>query len=335
MTYIRHYYDEGNHLYYVQINCRGDVEALCGEDNIVRAKYRYGSWENLIGTYDYYGDPITSPTHVGNINPIRYRGYFYDSETGFYYLQSRYYDPEIGRFISMDDVSYLGADGTVLSYNSFAYCGNNPVNLSDLDGNWPSWASKIAIGIGAIVIGAAVVAATAATGGVAAAFIGAAVSGLKAAVISGAIGAVVDASTSAVSHRIATGSWSGAGKAALDGAVDGFANGFMTGGIMAGVSQVSSGIFKFAAKAGVKTGVNGGIKNTGILSPNRLRSVDEIAKIGKKGQRFYDYGGQLFRIGGTKLDMTSKMFLHMHTALTGASHIPVGIVGSGIYGGLR
>ena len=116
----------------------------------------------------------------------------------------------------MDDVSIvtLSPEG-LTDKNLFAYCGNNPVNLSDLDGNWPSWASKIAIGIGAIVIGAAVVAATAATGGVAAAFIGAAVSGLKAAVISGAIGAVVDASTSAVSHRISTGSWSGAGKAAL------------------------------------------------------------------------------------------------------------------------
>ena len=104
---------------------------------------------------------------------------------------------------------------------------------------------------------------------------------------------------------------------------------------MAGGSQVLSGGFKFAAKAGVKTSVNGGIRNTGILSPNRLRSTNEIAKIGQKGQSFYDYGGQLFRFGGTKLDIGSKTFLHMHTSFTGTWHIPIGIVGAGIYGGFR
>ena len=124
-------------------------------------RYTYDTWGNLKGTYDYYGNPITTPGHVGNINPIRYRGYFYDSETGFYYLQSRYYDPEIGRFISMDDVSYLGADGTVLSYNSFAYCGNNPVMGYDPYGtfDWGSLAKGagwLAVGITAVCVGVSV-----------------------------------------------------------------------------------------------------------------------------------------------------------------------------------
>ena len=60
-------------------------------------------------------------------NPIRYRGYYYDVETGLYYLQSRYYDPQTGRFINADDTDYLGADGSFASYNLFAYCNNNPV----------------------------------------------------------------------------------------------------------------------------------------------------------------------------------------------------------------
>ena len=71
---------------------------------------------------------------IANINPIRYRSYYYDTETGWYYLQSRYYDPAVGRFISPDDPSLLGANGDLLSYNLYAYCSNNPVNYSDPSG---------------------------------------------------------------------------------------------------------------------------------------------------------------------------------------------------------
>ncbi len=77
---------------------------------------------------------------VGQINPIRYRGYYYDNETGFYYLQSRYYDPETGRLINADGI--IGANGDILSYNLFAYCSNNPINFSDPSGNLKIW-SKI------------------------------------------------------------------------------------------------------------------------------------------------------------------------------------------------
>ncbi len=66
---------------------------------------------------------------LGVHNPLRYRGYVYDQETGLYYLQSRYYNPELGRFISADNPAYLGANGGISAYNLFAYCGNNP-NLS-------------------------------------------------------------------------------------------------------------------------------------------------------------------------------------------------------------
>lgn len=71
---------------------------------------------------------------LGVDNPIRYRGYYYDTETGLYYLQSRYYAPDTGRFINADDVAFLGVTGTVLSCNLFAYCENDPVNAIDLGG---------------------------------------------------------------------------------------------------------------------------------------------------------------------------------------------------------
>lgn len=125
----------------------------------------------------------------------------------------------------------------------------------------------MAVGIGAIVVGAAVVAATAATGGAAAAFVGAAAAGLKTAAVSGTIGAVVRAGTSAVKHRVSTGSWKGVGKTIVYEAVNGFSNGFMTGGIMAGGSQIISSGFKVAAQVGVNAGkpVGSGIKIGKIL----------------------------------------------------------------------
>ncbi len=70
---------------------------------------------------------------IGKINPFRYRGYYYDAETGLYYLKTRYYDPEVGRFISQDDVSYLDPEH-INGLNLYAYCGNNPVMFTDSTG---------------------------------------------------------------------------------------------------------------------------------------------------------------------------------------------------------
>ena len=79
---------------------------------------------------------------LGQLNPLRYRGYYYDAELEMYYLQSRYYDPVIGRFISAD--KYISTGGGILGYNMFAYCYNNPVNYIDLGGDAP-WLLLVAI----------------------------------------------------------------------------------------------------------------------------------------------------------------------------------------------
>ena len=79
------------------------------------------------------GNEITNPAHIGHINPIRYRGYYYDTETGLYYLRARYYDPETGRFISQDNVSFLDPEH-LAGLNLYAYCGNNPVMFTDPSG---------------------------------------------------------------------------------------------------------------------------------------------------------------------------------------------------------
>ena len=95
--------------------------------------YEYDAWGKLVSIT---GEKAST---LGVINPLRYRGYYYDSETGLYYLQSRYYDPEVGRFISADDPEILLEDqDNLLQYNLFAYCFNNPVNMFDLTGESPA-----------------------------------------------------------------------------------------------------------------------------------------------------------------------------------------------------
>ena len=106
--------------------------------NVV-VKYIYDAWGNH-AVVNASGEDIGDATHIGNRNPIRYRGYYYDTETGLYYLKTRYYDPEVGRFITIDDISYLDPD-TINGLNLYAYCGNNPVMRVDPNGNkwWEFW----------------------------------------------------------------------------------------------------------------------------------------------------------------------------------------------------
>ena len=114
-------------LHYI-CNLQGDVVKLVyGTSNTVYASYTYDAWGNVLsavenGSYDYAA-----------INPLRYRGYYYDSETGWYYLQSRYYDPALGRFINAD--GYASTGQGFLGYNMFAYCENNPIIFCDKSGH--------------------------------------------------------------------------------------------------------------------------------------------------------------------------------------------------------
>lgn len=115
-------FDYNGTQYHYITNLQGDVVGLANEYGIV-ATYAYDAWGKIIST-----SGITSMEESAlAANPLRYRGYIYDTETGFYYLQSRYYDPEIGRFFNADACLY----NTILGFNLFAYCYNNPVNYSD------------------------------------------------------------------------------------------------------------------------------------------------------------------------------------------------------------
>lgn len=98
-------------------------------------QYKYDAWGNH-SVQDANGADINDAAHVGSVNPFRYRGYYYDTETGLYYLKTRYYDPETGRFITIDDTSYLDPE-IINGLNLYAYCGDNPVMRTDSQGtNW-------------------------------------------------------------------------------------------------------------------------------------------------------------------------------------------------------
>ena len=125
----------GSPYYYVK-NLQGDVVQLLDASGTVQATYTYNAW----------GEVIASTGVYASINPIRYRGYYQDYETGFYYLQSRYYDPVISRFINAD--SYASTGQGFLGLNMFAYCNNNPVSRIDVGGEiWKEVVQYIGQGI--------------------------------------------------------------------------------------------------------------------------------------------------------------------------------------------
>jgi len=137
--------------YFFEKNLQGDVIAVYSDTGTKLISYHYDAWGNATTTYHNGG----ASTLAAN-NPIRYRSYYYDTTLQMYYLQSRYYDAKICRFISPDDVSYLGANGDLISYNMYAYCSNNPVNYVDPSGHSFIVAALILVAttvIGAIVGG--------------------------------------------------------------------------------------------------------------------------------------------------------------------------------------
>ena len=125
-------YNGARYLY--MTNQMGDVVAIADKNGDFVAVYRYDAWGNVeaIETVDENNE---YSLEVANANPLRYRGYYYDNETGYYYLQSRYYDPSICRFINADvpQISSAGKDYSA-GTNLFAYCKNNPINDIDPSG---------------------------------------------------------------------------------------------------------------------------------------------------------------------------------------------------------
>ena len=143
--------------YYYVLNLQGDVTAIVNGAGKTVVEYTYDPWGKLLSIDGEYKNGL------GVRNPLRYRGYVYDTETGLYYLQSRYYDPTTCRFINAD--AYASTGQGVVGHNMFAYCGNNPVTGYDPTGYW-NWRGVLA-GLAIFAVGVATLALTVATAGTA------------------------------------------------------------------------------------------------------------------------------------------------------------------------
>ena len=192
--------------YYYLTNLQGDITGILDSSGTTVATYTYNAWGKL----------LSSTGDLADVNPLRYRGYYYDAETGLYYVSSRYYDPEIGRFINPDNVDLLGANGDFASLNLFAYCGNNPITRVDENGHL--WNTIIGAAAGALV------------GGITAAIMG---TDIKAGVVSGAVngaitGAMVDIAVAtggaAIPLLIGVATVGGAGSSYLNQRMQGVSN---------------------------------------------------------------------------------------------------------------
>ena len=249
----------GGKVYYYMYNPQGDVIGLFDDYLNVVVEYTYDSWGKIIDVDD------TSGVGLATANPFRYRGYYYDEESGLYYLNSRYYHPEIGRFINADGLVTTGSD--LSGTNLFAYCGNNPVNRTDSTGQaWWHWALGAAVVAGCAVatvvtcggfaaaasavcmVGSGVAAATTASTIAAGAFIGSAsVYGM--AVLSAAC------TSSTIQEFNAQGNW---GTVAIT-----------TGGALFG-GYYGYGMSKTQATTNYSTNINSSRGSTGRTIPNNL-----------------------------------------------------------------
>ena len=235
--------------YLYEKNIQGDVVAVYDYDGSLVVRYAYNAWGAVSETE--YGSEYDEESFEVLCNPFRYRGYYYDTETDLYYLNSRYYDPAVGRFLNADGVDFLGTDEGLLSYNLFAYCLNDPVNRTDDSGNL-SIKNWIKIGVGAIALGAAI-ALTVATGGGAAAV---------------AIGVAKVVGSVALSTAVSAGA--GYLKNGKQGAIDGACNGFMLGSL----SALGGAAFKYAKVHSATTGSPNSMGKAG----ERMVGIDQSAK---------------------------------------------------------
>ena len=248
-----------NATYFYRKDAQGNIIALLDSNGSVVVRYVYDAWGNhaVLGTD---GNDISDANHIGILNPFRYRGYFYDEETGLYYLKTRYYDPETGRFITIDGIEYLDPE-TINGLNLYAYCGNNPVMYTDPNGTakWWEWLLGIVIIIGAVALSVV-------TAGLAAP--------VSAAVGGGLLGAIVG----------------GAVAGAVGGAITGFAFSVASQGIANGFNNINWGQVGedtlFGALSGAFAGgVFGGIKY--VANAGKIASM--VTKIGPGEKKFYDF----------------------------------------------
>ncbi len=147
---VRYYNGSSTADYYFVCNWRGDVLKIFDSTGSLIVNYDYDAWGNVVSVKDANGVVITSSTHIANINPLRYRGYYYDTETKLYYVNARYYDAKVKRMLNSDDISIVAVSlESLTDKNCFSYCDNNPVIRTDGEGN--IWHVVVGAAVGGIL----------------------------------------------------------------------------------------------------------------------------------------------------------------------------------------
>ena len=314
-------------FYYVK-DLTGNIRRIVDSNGKCVIKYDYDAWGRVISAeysdtlYTVWENASFNAYSIGQLNSLIYKDYYYDKDLELYYLQTRYYDPTVCRFISPDHPDYLDYE-SINGLNIYAYCLNSPVMYADPTGH--SWESfwndvgnwfkdnwiKLTIGTAFIIGGAIVTALTAGAGvGAMAAF--------GSALLSSTIQVGISVGTSVLVGGLVS---VANGGGFFDNVGDNIANAYMWGGIFSGGAQILGGGFRIAANKGVTTGRAGGIKlgNSGvkILSPDK----NSWAKA----------GGTLIKFGNAfRIDTGAMWGLHMHILSSG--HLPLGSFLAGLIG---
>ena len=269
--------------YFYLKNAQGDVTGLVNSSGTQVVAYTYDAWGNPLSTTGTMADTL------GKLNPFRYRGYVYDTETGLYYLGSRYYNPETGRFINADSINLITATPNSATWdkNLFSYCDNNPIIRADSAGGF--WHIVVGAAGGALLSGVVQVACNviegkSLTSGLGLALLAGAASGALTAsgvgVIGSAIGSGMISAGSSLVSQISDGGLENVnfGEVLLDGAV-GVGCGIISG---AGASSVASG-------AGGQTQMINLGKKTASRTWSALRTngVEAAKKEAQKATHYY------------------------------------------------
>ena len=266
----------GDSTYFYRKDAQGNITALIDNSGNVVVRYMYDAWGNH--TIALKDDTYNA---LATVNPIRYRGYYFDTEIGLYYLQTRYYDPTTGRFVTIDGIAYADPE-SINGLNLYAYCGNNPVMNVDPTGTL-TWWKNLLIALAGVVIIAGLAVATVVTGGAAAGLAGAiAVGALKGALIGGAIGVGVGAG---IGYAV------GGVEGMLTGMAIGFTAGVIIGAVIGGISGgVTYSPLKAASNAAFKArpvkgfNINKHLNSAGGKYSRFISdSVDDIVSMAQKG----------------------------------------------------
>lgn len=265
--------------YYYKKNIFGDIIGIFDSNRQEVVKYIYDSWGNhrilifngetfvdIDANISYTQTSLINNKNIAQMNPFRYRGYYYDTETGLYYLSSRYYDPELGRFINADSISILSESKDFINgLNLYSYCNNNPVMNIDSDGEaWWHWI------LGAFIILVGVAATVVTAGGFGAAF--SAIAGVFGigTTATGTLGIVAGITASTITSSIVGGFLGGINTAInggnfWDGASEGFFWGAIGGALSGGFGAIGFGIGDLL------------IKGTNIAVGNIVQSIGQSA----------------------------------------------------------